>query len=407
MSFNILVEDDVPTVSTKTPMKLQRQVLGEVQVNTPNPGTATKKTPKRTSQAFFIAKTPTVNRIPVKGDATPKDQVLLRGFQAPTFVDFGELTLDSGKKTIKLSLLNDSGTKLTVSKSNIDPTDDGFDIVFTSRRRTTTVAANSEQDCSVTFEPKAFGSFRAQLVLKLSSRHRCTVIVAGIVADHNLLNKKPNNRRAAAKKAPKQKMGSSKPSGAFRRVPVNQPKPIPKTSQQPPVGTASTTSTLQKAVVIKPRTRSPTSKANNKTGAVINAVRGKQLYDEKWDDKQQDGFTTWMNHVLCTNNPLVKGDAACSDAPATAKEDEHIFSTLATKKSEAAIRKRALTFFHSPEVRSVKEKLEQHIARGTLKVRSDKHIGRDVGLKKTLKEILFSYVIYFSIDNATGSIMLE
>ena len=91
--------------------------------------------------------------------------------------------------------------------------------------------------------------------------------------------------------------------------------------------------------------------------------------------------------MLCPKEGTKSGDDA------TAEDGEHIFSALATKKLEAAIRKKAVQFYRSEEVQSIQSALEQKISRGVLTVRSDKHVGRDVGLKRTLFDIMFAYVV--------------
>ena len=413
MSFNILPDTEGAPESTHAAVQAiaKSNVLADVQINSPR--TTVKKSAKAT--AFFIDSKPT--------DPVPSTQVAensaghhlyLRGFQAPTFIDFGNVSLDDGKVSKELTLINDGDAKLSVAKSNLNgPTDDGFDVEFCTRRSKTAVNAGAEQQCQVTFEPKTFGSFRAQFVLKLSSRHRCTVIVAGTVIDSNLPTKKKKSLRNGSRRTG----GSSKAKqttrkSAFRRVPANVvPAPVSEEvatdeatvgASEPAEISPAVVGGVSKSVLDKSARMSTHLKKKKKaaSGQAKRAPRGKQLYDDKWDDKQQEGFTTWMNHVFNARSPFNGTPAVAAGAVATDTKDsdaeskggeEHIFSALATKKSEAAVRKKALSFYQSERVCLVRESLAAHVTRGTLTVRSDKHVGRDVGLRKTVFEILFSY----------------
>lgn len=364
--FNVLPDPSEESQNSDSDGKSKAlaNVLSDVPVNSPRAKTM-GKTKQKGGAAFFIGAG--------KGDADaatqrPRDhpRIILRGFQAPTFVDFAEVSLADGKQTLELRLINDTEESVTVSKSNISgPTKDGFDVTFSSKRSKTTVDGNSEQTCVLSFEPSTFGAVRGQMVLKLSTRHRCTLIVAATVMDKNMPTQRRNVR-------------ASKGSGAssFRRVLVEKAskKPAPK----------------QRVATRKKEAKKPNKTATSSKPSQPLA-RGKQLYDQNWDDKQEDGFTTWMNHILCTKQPLNNSAADESEASAKLSDGEHIFATLATKREEASIRKKALDFYQSSEVRDIQDGLERRISKGTITVRSDKHIGRDVGLRKTVFEILFAY----------------
>ena len=307
MAFNILPDDENGVIEASGPVlsSCGRAALANVQFNSPAARAAPSKSKKvKTPQSFFIGASANARSATESAAAKGEQRVILRGFQAPVFVDFGDISLDDGKQTISLVLENDTDTRLTVAKTNINGmTDQGFDIVFATKRSKTVLDAGTEQQCSVTFEPKSFGALREQLVLKLSSRHRCTIIVAAVVIDRNLPIQSRNTRIGKAKTKTKK--------SAFRRVQVNaasKSKAKPSTSTKTPraLSAKAPVGQQQRASAAAPSTKQrqqpKATKGVKKSSKPL--PRGKQLYDSNWDDKQQDGFTSWMNHVLCTKGPL-------------------------------------------------------------------------------------------------------
>ncbi|XP_077986991.1 abnormal spindle-like microcephaly-associated protein homolog [Glandiceps talaboti] len=130
------------------------------------------------------------------------------------------------------------------------------------------------------------------------------------------------------------------------------------------------------------------------------------FYDERWTEKQERGFTKWLNHILTPDEMDCPQDPKCKNAKIDAGTIcvvNHEDITLAPTKEELSLktytairrlnklRKAACRLFESePNIRVVK-RLEEEIERGRLRVRPDKHINRDYGVRQQLLEMIMSF----------------
>ena len=129
-------------------------------------------------------------------------------------------------------------------------------------------------------------------------------------------------------------------------------------------------------------------------------------YDEKWVEKQERGFSKWLNFFL-TPQLLDDGESAlprtinianlwsqCSkdvkEPRAPTKEQMSLRQyTMRTEMNK--LRKRACQIWQSREVVTVIRKVELEIEKLRLVVRQDRNITKDVGMKQSLLKLILSY----------------
>ncbi|NWR48039.1 ASPM protein, partial [Regulus satrapa] len=130
------------------------------------------------------------------------------------------------------------------------------------------------------------------------------------------------------------------------------------------------------------------------------------FYDERWKEKQQRGFTWWLNFVLTPDDFNVKTNTSQVNAAALVLGDEnHHKASLAKAptKDEASLRaytaRRKLgrlrrqacrLFTAAPMVRAIR-RLELEIETRRLLVRRDRHLWKDIGERQKVLNWLLSY----------------
>ncbi|XP_045672765.1 abnormal spindle-like microcephaly-associated protein isoform X2 [Phyllostomus hastatus] len=130
------------------------------------------------------------------------------------------------------------------------------------------------------------------------------------------------------------------------------------------------------------------------------------FYDERWKEKQQQGFTWWLNFVLTPDDLTVKTSVSEVNAAALllGAESQHKLSVpRAPTKDEMSLRaytarcrlnrlRRAACrlFTSEPMVRAIR-KLEVEIEARRLAVRRDRHLWKDVGERQKVLSWLLSY----------------
>ncbi|KAM9378980.1 abnormal spindle-like microcephaly-associated protein [Phaethornis superciliosus] len=130
------------------------------------------------------------------------------------------------------------------------------------------------------------------------------------------------------------------------------------------------------------------------------------FYDERWKEKQQRGFTWWLNFVLTPDDFSVKTNTSQVNAAALILGEENHHKTSIPKaptKDEASLktytahrklnklRRDACRLFTSePMVKAIK-KLEVEIESKRLLVRRDRHLWKDVGERQKILNWLLSY----------------
>ncbi|NWT89096.1 ASPM protein, partial [Lanius ludovicianus] len=130
------------------------------------------------------------------------------------------------------------------------------------------------------------------------------------------------------------------------------------------------------------------------------------FYDERWKEKQQRGFTWWLNFVLTPDDFNVKTDTSQVNAAAfiVGEENHHKMSLpKAPTKDEASLkaytarrklnklRREACRLFTSEPMVKAIQRLEVEIETRRLLVRRDRHLWKDIGERQKVLNWLLSY----------------
>ncbi|XP_061831528.2 abnormal spindle-like microcephaly-associated protein [Nerophis lumbriciformis] len=128
------------------------------------------------------------------------------------------------------------------------------------------------------------------------------------------------------------------------------------------------------------------------------------FYDERWIEKQERGFTWWLNYVLTpddfkVNTEMTKVSAAsltmgCSDEFCIAKaptKEEMSFSTYTARRKLNRLRRSACQLFTSETLVKAIKKLEIEVEAKRLLIRKDRHIWKDIGERQKVLNWLLSY----------------
>lgn len=131
-----------------------------------------------------------------------------------------------------------------------------------------------------------------------------------------------------------------------------------------------------------------------------------QYYDEKWVEKQERGFSKWLNFFL-TPQLLDEGESAmprsidianlwsqCSKdvkEPRAPTKEQMSLRQYTVKTEMNRLRKRACRIWQSRDVATVIRKVELEIEKMRLVVRKDRNITKDVGMKMSLLKLILSY----------------
>ncbi|XP_057285268.1 abnormal spindle-like microcephaly-associated protein [Pezoporus wallicus] len=130
------------------------------------------------------------------------------------------------------------------------------------------------------------------------------------------------------------------------------------------------------------------------------------FYDERWKEKQQRGFTWWLNFVLTPDDFNVKTNTSQVNAAALILGEENHHKTSVPKaptKDEASLkaymahrklnklRRDACRLFTSETMVKAIKKLEVEIESRRLLVRRDRHLWKDVGERQKVVNWLLSY----------------
>ncbi|XP_065531390.1 abnormal spindle-like microcephaly-associated protein isoform X2 [Lathamus discolor] len=130
------------------------------------------------------------------------------------------------------------------------------------------------------------------------------------------------------------------------------------------------------------------------------------FYDERWKEKQQRGFTWWLNFVLTPDDFNVKTNTSQVNAAALMLGEENHHKTSVPKaptKDEASLkaymahrklnklRRDACRLFTTETMVKAIKKLEVEIESRRLLVRRDRHLWKDVGERQKVVNWLLSY----------------
>ncbi|XP_013979018.1 abnormal spindle-like microcephaly-associated protein [Salmo salar] len=128
------------------------------------------------------------------------------------------------------------------------------------------------------------------------------------------------------------------------------------------------------------------------------------FYDERWIEKQETGFTWWINYVLTpddfkVNTEVTKVNAvslamggndkfAVNKAPT---KEEMSFSTYTARRRLNRLRRSACQLFTSEPMVKAIQRLELEVEARRLLVRGDRHLWKDIGERQKVLNWLLSY----------------
>ncbi|XP_061739795.1 abnormal spindle-like microcephaly-associated protein isoform X2 [Nerophis ophidion] len=128
------------------------------------------------------------------------------------------------------------------------------------------------------------------------------------------------------------------------------------------------------------------------------------FYDERWIEKQERGFTWWLNYVLTpddfkVNTETTKVSAAsltmgCSAEFCIAKaptKEEMSFSTYTARRKLNRLRRAACQLFTSETLVKAIKRLEIEVEAKRLLIRKDRHLWKDIGERQKVLNWLLSY----------------
>uniref|UniRef100_A0A8B9C661 Assembly factor for spindle microtubules n=1 Tax=Anser brachyrhynchus TaxID=132585 RepID=A0A8B9C661_9AVES len=130
------------------------------------------------------------------------------------------------------------------------------------------------------------------------------------------------------------------------------------------------------------------------------------FYDERWKEKQQRGFTWWLNFVLTpddfnvrTNTSQVNAAALIlgeenhhkTSVPKAPTKDEVSLKAYTARRRLNKLRRDACRLFTSEKMVKAIKKLEVEIETQRLLVRRDRHLWKDVGERQKVLNWLLSY----------------
>ncbi|XP_010222974.1 PREDICTED: abnormal spindle-like microcephaly-associated protein [Tinamus guttatus] len=130
------------------------------------------------------------------------------------------------------------------------------------------------------------------------------------------------------------------------------------------------------------------------------------FYDERWKEKQQRGFTWWLNFILTPDDFTVKANTPEVNAaalilgvenhhktsvPKAPTKDEVSLKAYTAQRRLNKLRRAACRLFTSEKMVKAIKKLEFEVESRRLLVRKDRHLWKDVGERQKVLNWLLSY----------------
>nr|XP_020442858.1 abnormal spindle-like microcephaly-associated protein [Monopterus albus] len=128
------------------------------------------------------------------------------------------------------------------------------------------------------------------------------------------------------------------------------------------------------------------------------------FYDERWIEKQERGFTWWINYVLTPDDFKVNTEVAKVSAVSIAMgsdndfsvlkaptKEEMSFSTYTARRNLNRLRRSACQLFTSEAMIKAIQRLELEVEAKRLLVRKDRHLWKDIGERQKVLNWLLSY----------------
>ncbi|XP_052395480.1 abnormal spindle-like microcephaly-associated protein isoform X2 [Carassius gibelio] len=127
------------------------------------------------------------------------------------------------------------------------------------------------------------------------------------------------------------------------------------------------------------------------------------FYDERWIEKQERGFTWWMNYVLTPDDFRVATEVTKVNAlsltmgndkfniPKAPTKEEMSFRTYTARQRLNRLRRAACKLFTSDTMVKAIQRLELEVEAKRLLVRKDRHLWKDIGERQKVVNWLISY----------------
>ncbi|CAM4655663.1 unnamed protein product [Leuciscus chuanchicus] len=127
------------------------------------------------------------------------------------------------------------------------------------------------------------------------------------------------------------------------------------------------------------------------------------FYDERWIEKQERGFTWWMNYVLTPDDFKVATEVTKVNAlsltmgnekfniPKAPTKEELSFRTYTARQRLNRLRRAACKLFTSDTMVKAIQRLELEVEAKRLLVRKDRHLWKDIGERQKVLNWLISY----------------
>ncbi|XP_070817878.1 abnormal spindle-like microcephaly-associated protein [Chaetodon trifascialis] len=128
------------------------------------------------------------------------------------------------------------------------------------------------------------------------------------------------------------------------------------------------------------------------------------FYDERWIEKQERGFTWWINYVLTPDDFKVNTEVAKVNAvsiamgsndkfsvPDAPTKEEMSFSTYTARRKLNRLRRSACQLFTSEAMVKAIQRLELEVEAKRLRIRKDRHLWKDIGERRKVLNWLLSY----------------
>ncbi|XP_016356184.1 abnormal spindle-like microcephaly-associated protein homolog [Sinocyclocheilus anshuiensis] len=127
------------------------------------------------------------------------------------------------------------------------------------------------------------------------------------------------------------------------------------------------------------------------------------FYDERWIEKQERGFTWWMNYILTPDDFKVATEVTKVNAlsltmgydkfniPKAPTKEEMSFKTYTARQRLNRLRRAACKLFTSDTMVKAIQRLELEVEAKRLLVRKDRHLWKDIGERQKVLNWLISY----------------
>ncbi|CAL8347638.1 unnamed protein product [Gadus morhua 'NCC'] len=128
------------------------------------------------------------------------------------------------------------------------------------------------------------------------------------------------------------------------------------------------------------------------------------FYDERWIEKQESGFTCWINYILTPDDfkvnlevnkvnaiSIAMGSDDKYSVPKAPTKEELSFSTYTASRRLNRLRRNACQLFTSEVMVKAIQRLELEVEAKRLLVRKDRHLWKDIGERQKVLNWLLSY----------------